>query len=445
MYFWQYRRCKERCSLYLLQIFVYYSLIVLIKTDNCNIFPEYNLYLGTKTPYRLIANLSDHKIEVKGCTPLKIWYLIRHGTRNPGAGFINKANQRLSHIRDQIIQNKHLLNKTTKCINGFDKWHMDVKELEAKNLRLEGEDEMVLLAERMQKRFPEILSHIYSNTSYFFKYTKTQRTKASASCFTKGLFGKFVSRDIWYPESLEKDPVLRFYKLCTKWQTTIKKRPETLKERELLKQKYGKQIIESLNKTLGFGLLTTMEDVHLIYTMCSFETAWQKRKESVWCSLLDKETFKVLEYYEDLKYYWIDGYGNSLNHNQACVAFQDLINFFENEDPYPKAKIYFTHSGTLLKMIAHFGLYKDVLPLTHKNFQKISNRQWKVSKIDAFGTNLALVLYRCEDQLKVLTLHQERIVYPLGCPREHLLCNLNDFKKNFKHSINCQFDKMCSL
>lgn len=36
---------------------------------------------------------------------------------------------------------------------------------------------------------------------------------------------------------------------------------------------------------------------------------------------------KVLEYAEDLKYYWQDGYGHELTYRQACPAFRDMFNF----------------------------------------------------------------------------------------------------------------------
>lgn len=59
----------------------------------------------------------------------------------------------------------------------FEKWWPRIEEKDEKKLSVEGEYEMLELAERMQARFPDILPPIYSNTSYkvtiifFFRQT----------------------------------------------------------------------------------------------------------------------------------------------------------------------------------------------------------------------------------------------------------------------------------
>lgn len=42
-----------------------------------------------------------------------------------------------------------------------------------------------------------------------FRYTATQRTIESARHFTVGLFGRRVSRQVWFPEAIYRDPILR--------------------------------------------------------------------------------------------------------------------------------------------------------------------------------------------------------------------------------------------
>lgn len=70
-----------------------------------------------------------------------------------------------------------------------------------------------------------------------------------------------------------------------------------------------------------------------------------------------------------------------------------IKNFFSDKKD-PKAVLYFTHSGSILKMLAHLNLYKELQHLVHMQEEIKENRKWKVSKIDAFGTNLAFVLHR---------------------------------------------------
>lgn len=64
---------------------------------------------------------------------------------------------------------------------------------------------------------------------------------------------------------------------------------------------------------------------------------------------------------------------------------------------------YFTHSGTILKLIALLGLAKDTRPLMHDSFllrKKDDKRAWRSSIIDTFASNMAFVLYEYVSFLK---------------------------------------------
>jgi hypothetical protein len=66
------------------------------------------------------------------------------------------------------------------------------------------------------------------------------------------------------------------------------------------------------------------------------------------------------------------------------------------EEHKAPAVAYFTHSGTLLKLLAHLGLYRDESALLHSNFHAVGkHRKWRVGQIDSFGSNLAFILFRC--------------------------------------------------
>jgi hypothetical protein len=149
-----------------------------------------------------------------------------------------------------------------------------------------------------------------------------------------------------------------------------------------------KQVVSGISKKLG--TFVDADDVQLMYTACAFETAWNKTKISPWCRLFDEESIQVLEFLEDLEYYWIDGYGFELTYKQACSAFRDLFERFQRPNDEGSLTFYFTHSGTILKSLAFLGLYKDE-HLTHKDF--LLDRKWRVSEIDAFASNLAFVRY----------------------------------------------------
>jgi len=45
----------------------------------------------------------------------------------------------------------------------------------------------------------------------------------------------------------------------------------------------------------------------------------------VWCNFFDVAALEALEFFEDLEYYWNDGYGYELTHRIACPAIADMF------------------------------------------------------------------------------------------------------------------------
>ena len=52
----------------------------------------------------------------------------------------------------------------------FQNWSSDVLLEQEKYLTIEGQDEMILLAERMHKRFPNAIKSKYSNKTHKVRY-----------------------------------------------------------------------------------------------------------------------------------------------------------------------------------------------------------------------------------------------------------------------------------
>ncbi|CAH1401394.1 unnamed protein product [Nezara viridula] len=411
--------------------------------------PEVVFHLGTKTPYRIVAYTNDSTVEYPGCYPVKIFGIIRHGTRTPGNKVINKVKQIISTVKlsidtkDTISFLKGLLWKS----QAKKEWSSLLSSDSEKFLTTEGENEMMLLAQRFQNRFPSLLPTMFSNNSYYFKYTDTQRTKESARRFTIGLFGEEGSDSVWFPKPPLHDPILRFYKLCDKWKKEVKKNPKT--KYELNKYRTSPEVhnmLMQVSSRIGLNYTLSFDTLHLIFTACAFETAWFPQSFSQWCSPFEKKDIEVMEYFEELKYFWRDGYGYDINHEQACPLLRKVTDFFMDKAG-PKAIFYFTHSGTLLKTLSHIGLYKDDFKLTHDIDLKLrQKRNWNVSKMNSFGNNLIFVLFSCEDGEKLLSLHQERPVILSGCPKEEL-CPFLTVRKIMPASAEyqCDFTRICSL
>ncbi|XP_014272673.1 multiple inositol polyphosphate phosphatase 1 [Halyomorpha halys] len=437
-------------SIYLfLTVVLLFINIVYTVDKTSKIESEVIFHLGTKTPYRIVANTNDSVVEYPGCYPVKIFGIIRHGTRTPGNKVINKVKQIIStvklssHTKDAFAFLEGILWKS----QAKKKWSSLLNTGPEKILTTEGENEMMLLAHRFQNRFPSLLPKIFSNSSYFLKYTDTQRTKESARHFAIGLFGEEASDSVWFPKPPLQDPILRFYKLCDKWKKEVKKNPMT--KYELNKYKTSPEVHNmqmQVSSRIGLNYTLSFETLHLIFTACAFETAWYPHNSSAWCSPFDKKDIEIMEYFEELKYFWRDGYGYDINYKQACPLLRKVTDFFMDKAG-PKAIFYFTHSGALLKTLSHIGLYKDDFKLTHDTDLKLrQTRNWNVSKMNSFGNNLVFVLFRCEDGEKLLTLHQERPVILSGCPKEEL-CPFPATRKIMPASADyqCDFTRICSL
>lgn len=395
-------------------------------------------HLGSITPYRFIANNNVTEPEFKGCTPTKIWVVIRHGTRNPSAELIEEIKINLTSIRDEILLYSNL---SQSHVNALKHWNFSLSKHEASELRQEGEKEMLLLAQRMQKRYPSLFPSVYNNQTFLFKYTASERTNDSAQGFATGLFGHEGAKNVVYDNSKEANFLLRFYKFCKKWIVQVKNNPNSYVEQDLFdRSSVMVSAIKELKEKLNLKTKLTKDHVQLIYSTCGFETAWNEGN-SIWCNFLPLELMKILEFSENVKSYYVHGYAHNITYEQACPLFNDMIKHFTSEDPFPTTAMYFTHSGTILKFLAHLGLYKSNQPLNHTDY-KNGTYKWNESRLDAFGSNIEFVLYSCDGQHKVAVYHQERIVQLPNCTK---LCDLDSLKKIYRKSINCEFDKMCNL
>ncbi|OAD60200.1 Multiple inositol polyphosphate phosphatase 1 [Eufriesea mexicana] len=401
-----------QCLLNIQVLFIINAIsVTFILAHNCFLNnKDYRCRLGTKTPYRFISYQDDSPPEYLGCIPEKIWLILRHGTRYPGRKYISSIIEKLPELQKIILYN-YEGNKTQFTEEDaalFKQWKITFNKDDVMNLTEEGELEMIDLAERYQSRFPTIMSEIYNNQIYKFKYTATQRTEESAKYFATGLFGRYNSYQVQYPQAEHKDPVLRFYKHCQRWRSEVDKNLNSqIEKQKFLKSEIYKKMLANVSIRTGYQV--DYENVYLMYLMCGFETAWERNFDSPWCKIFSLHDFKVLEFADDLKYYWNDGYGYKLSYEQACPALRDVFNFFALVDG-PLVSAYFTHSGTILKLLALLGVAKDDQHLTHDLFS----------------------LY-------------ERPLYLSGCPI-NVPCPLSIMKALYPdQEEECQFEAMCSI
>lgn len=108
-------------------------LCLLVLSQECSKGYPFEHYLGTRTPYRSVSNNSLDKIHYEGtyywpsssfctannwigCSPKKVWMIVRHGTRNPSTSHIQSINRRLPEIKELILNSDKLPNGRTDSI-----------------------------------------------------------------------------------------------------------------------------------------------------------------------------------------------------------------------------------------------------------------------------------------------------------------------------------------
>lgn len=188
-----------------------------------------------------------------------------------------------------------------------------------------------------------------------------------------------------------------------------------------------------------------LSDLDALYNGCTFGQAWHPNKESVWCKVFTDSELELMEYREDLEYYWIDGYANDISWQQACVLAEDVIKNFDDLASEKKATFYFTHSGTNLKMVAFLGLFEDSEKLRHDNYDKMRDRLWKTSTFNSFGANTAFVLQTCDDSGPKIGFYlNERLTRIPNCSQDW--CDYQEFKQIVRKRVQvCDNDALCQV
>ncbi|XP_061390658.1 multiple inositol polyphosphate phosphatase 1 [Musca vetustissima] len=403
-------------------------------------------HFTSKTAYQIAKSTNIEKqYLVPGCTPQKIWIFHRHGTRLPSKSTIQKA-PRLEQLRDSIGTNyrkrdelpENILCQEDLIALKMWKWNASITPDMENYLTSQGYEDLRGTAKTYQKYFPEVLIKEYDSEHYLFRHTDTQRTTESFKAFTEGLFGAnsgAVAQDI-----PEKDVLLRPYDYCTSWSAQNFKGDgsESAKFRNTA---LWNQTMADISARLGFKYTLEVSDIELMYDMCRYEQAWQVDRTSVWCAAFLPEHVTVLEYEDDLKYFYKSGYGYPANSRLNCHAVQDMLEKLSSKSA-PNVISYFGHSTGVQTLLSALGIDKDEVPLLASNYDQQGNRKWATSKIDPFAANFVAVKYECDAD----TENKEKVIFFLNQDAVDLswckvgLCNWNEVLERYSHFVNVDCD-----
>ncbi|CAG0914749.1 unnamed protein product [Notodromas monacha] len=320
--------------------------------------------MSTKTPYAFLMTTDQNKVKADppGCTPLTFMMLGRHGTRYPSNEDVLVATKLLPVLINATLTAHEKSNRgtlTPDVLRDFRQWRLPFPMGADDQIHPIGIEEWHILAETYRTRFSSFLNKNLENTDIKFISSYKNRTIASAEAFADGLFG-----DNGHVISIEdKTKILRFYKYCQRWKEEIDENPETslFEARNFEKSCPFQDMLDRVTAKLGLDRRLSPLDIEIIYGECQMETAHcpccksfypSTASEQImldemngfhhldsetcrtcampspWCKIFSEDDLKVLEFWDDLKKYWQDGYGHSLNYEQSCLLIKELVDQF---------------------------------------------------------------------------------------------------------------------
>jgi multiple inositol-polyphosphate phosphatase / 2,3-bisphosphoglycerate 3-phosphatase len=245
-----------------------------------------------------------------------------------------------------------------------------------------------------QRVFQNLIELRYSKEKFRFGYTDTQRTEASYKAFIEGLFGAGAERIVDTKAEANSSILLRPYENCDKYKEQEKLVKDNSSEFYKFQQtEIYKKTVAEVSTRLGFKYTLNSKQIDTIFDMCRYDQSWYLQEHSAWCAAFTPEHVNVLEYLEDLKYYYKSGPGSEINSNIMCAAMKDMMTTMKREDG-PKVVAYFAHSSSIQLLLTALGYAKTETPLRADNYSEMKYRKYRSSVWSPLASNLAVVKYQ---------------------------------------------------
>ncbi|KAM3962684.1 multiple inositol polyphosphate phosphatase 1 [Aphomia sociella] len=354
----------------------------------------YQLY-STKTPYDSIrGDIRDYP-DPQNCEAVSVWSLNRHGNRNPGSS-VTESIKVIAGLKNEIIAS-HEAGTSQLCsqdIEDFRRWSWN-ETLEVSHAFLTGTgyEELYDIGKRIRERYPHLLHG--SNSNYYFRTTNEQRTITSSMAFVHGLTEN-TNLNLSIDGPWERDDIIRPYENCDKYQEESKGGKELEEQLEAyFKTADFVAVQNSVQERLGIRTVLTPDNIYSFYEICRFYRSWTPNLRSPWCSVFTDDDLVVLEYRDDVRHYYRNGYGTSVNTKLGGPVLKDLYDNFEAAVNGRGRDIvsYFTHDTMIEMAICSMGIFKDDFKLEATN--RVANRKWMTSYISPFSVNIMAILNRC--------------------------------------------------
>ncbi|XP_058121846.1 multiple inositol polyphosphate phosphatase 1 [Anopheles ziemanni] len=410
-------------------------------------------HFATKTMYEVIRPPdTDRQHIVPNCAPVKFWLLSRHGTRLPSKGDIVEMPTQLKLLQDAIIDNYYtrrtmpdngrMCDKDLEILRNW-RWDPNITAQYESTLTEQGWQDLKYLALRAKEKYWQLFGSGYDANKFLFRYTNTQRTEASFKAFAEGLFGSEESQRVKPIAPSEPDTLLKPYDYCADYDANKdrQKKDENSEANKFFRTALFTGTVWDISQRLGFRHNLSVEQIEHMWDACRFEQAWQISRASPFCAAFTQDQVNVLEYKEDLAYYYQTSYGYERSTELACHAMADMLKHLKSREE-PTVVAYFTHDSQIQLLLAALGAKKDSTPPRADNYPFMKYRQYRSSDIP-FAANIAAVKYQCAEQRE-----PERVIFFLNEKPLMLdwcnvgLCNWSDVERKFQRFTDGNCDRM---
>jgi len=400
---------------------------------------------ATRTSYLVNGNPDTTYPLPPECKPVYFWGMVRHGARIPDEDDVLDWENRLPDIRVRILDSwlngNSLITEDT--LEYIDLWRFNITVEDAEQLTEAGWFEHMTQGQRWRSR----LGDFFDPDKTEVRSSRKDRCIDSGRAYTTGLFG---TESDYYVD----DHIARFWDFCPKYEETVDNNEATYEQVRILDDMVMGSIQSDFQTTTG--VLLDKDELVSVWSICRYETAWNKANLSPWCNLFNETSLEAFEYREDLGYYYGKSYPYNITLESVQPVWEDLISRLDEVKlgaPVQNSTVFiFSHSSAANPFMSTLGLYKDPEILTAQDWPA-KDRLWKSSKIGSFATNFILIVADCEEEdnnlnagdkqdtnYKIFLFHQEKqIPFPSG------LEYLDQFIQEYGFWADIDFDENCAV
>ncbi|CAH0398510.1 unnamed protein product [Chilo suppressalis] len=395
---------------------------------------------GSKTVYDDVRGDIRDTERIEGCKPIGVWALVRHGTRNPRPSSLD-AMQDAAKLKDAIVtQNLHedLGELCAQDITNLQRWSWDSTISTTPGyLTTNGYKEMLELGTRFHQKFLPLLHDL---GSYQFRPTLEQRTIKSAEAFIEGL--NQGQLNFKKTNATDRDDVLRPYYYCARHKVEVYNGNRSIDEiNEYTNTLEFQHMLQRVQNRSGLQEPLTATKVIGFYDLCRYGRAISSTKTSPWCALFADQDLMILEYLNDIRHYFRNGYGSDINRILGGPALKDLFMSFLSivTSGFKSFTGYFIHDTLIQMVFTALQLNRDYPEIS--GFERKDERKWRTSFMTPFAGNFAAVLLKCSTKAES---DRYQVQFFINEKEFHLCdaktCSWSQFNEKFAHFLNTSLD-----